>query len=43
MINVIINNDINSELLCLCDFNQDELINVQDIVLLVNYIFNEDI
>ena len=41
MINVIIENELSDELLCLCDFNNDGMINVQDIILLIDYIFNE--
>ena len=41
MINVIIENEFSEELLCLCDFNDDGMINIQDIILLIDYIFNE--
>ena len=41
MINVIVENEFSEELLCLCDFNDDGMINIQDIILLIDYIFNE--
>ena len=43
LINIVLNDELITEyLLCLCDFNFDNIINIQDIILLIEYIFENN-